>query len=548
MIAPNLAREAAMGDWYEKQTMGLLPERAAQRWGPREALAFQGERWSFADIHARVDAVAKGLLALGIVPGDKVALWMVNRPEWIDAMFAIMKIGAVLVPVNTRFRTEDMAYVLGQSDATAVVLGERSGPIDYLAMMRDVAPALGARPDPRFPFLRHVVVLADRAADDTGGWREMLESGRRVSDEALRERAGQVDPEQTAFIFFTSGTTGFPKGAMHSHRMIKNTWDHTDRMGITVNDVILMYLPLFHAFGFVEGPLASMIRGAREVLTETFDPDHCLDLIASERATIIHGFDTHYKELLDAQERKPRDVSSVRTGICGTGMSSSIPVARRARKTFGNLMTGFGMSEVGIGVTFSFLDSTEEQCVEANGYPGAGYEVRIVDPETGADQPVSVPGEILVRGFIVTRGYYKRPEETARAIDEDGWFHTGDMGLMRPDGHMRFLGRYKDMLKIGGENVDPMEVEAFLMHHPAIDVAAVVGLPDARLSEVAVAFVQLAPGGTLAEREVIEYCRGRVASFKIPRHVRFVDEFPMTSSGKIQKVKLRERARHEWPT
>ena len=176
-------------------------------------------------------------------------------------------------------------------------------------------------------------------------------------------------------------------------------------------------------------------------------------------------------------------------------MASSIPIARRARRTFGHLMSGFGMSEVGIGVTFSVLDSTEEQCVEANGYPGSGYEVRIVDPETGADQPVSVPGEILVRGYIVTPGYYKRPEETARAIDADGWFHTGDMGLHASDGHLRFLGRYKDMLKIGGENVDPMEVEAFLMAHPAVLAASVVGLPDARLSEVAVAFVQLVPGG-----------------------------------------------------
>src|SRR5262245_10228304 len=262
-----------MGDWYEGQTLGLLPQRAGGQWGAREALAFQGQRWSFAELSARVDAVAKGLLQLGLGPGDRVALWMVNRPEWIDAMFAIMKIGAVLVPVNTRFRTDDMAYILGQSDATAIILAERSGPIDYFAMIREVVPALGARADPRFPFLRHVVVLADRAADDTVGWRELLEEGRRVSDAALQERARQVDPEQIAFIFYTSGTTGFPKGAVHSHRMIKNTWDHTDRMGITVNDVILMYLPLFHAFGFVEGPLVSMIRGAREVLAETFEPD-----------------------------------------------------------------------------------------------------------------------------------------------------------------------------------------------------------------------------------------------------------------------------------
>ena len=536
-----------MGDWYAEQTIGSLPERAARQWGPREALAFQGRRWTFAEVDAQVDALAKGLMSLGIDPGDKVALWMVNRPEWIDAMFAVMKIGAVLVPVNTRFRTEDMAYVLAQSDAAAVLLADRSGPVDYLGMMREVSPALGARPDARFPCLRHVVVHSASAPDDAVAWDALLDRGASVSQERLRERAARVDPDDIAFMFYTSGTTGFPKGALHRHRMVRNAWDHGDRMGITPADAILMYLPLFHAFGFIEGPLMSMVRGARQVLTETFVGDECLDLIAGERATIIHGFDTHFKELLDAQDRRPRDVASVRTGICGTGMSSSIPIARRARRTFGNLMTGFGMSEVGIGVTFSFLDSTEEQCVEANGYPGSGYEVRVVDPDTGKDQPVSVPGEILVRGYIVTPGYYERPEETARAIDADGWFHTGDMGLMRPDGHMRFLGRYKDMLKIGGENVDPMEVEAFLTTHPAVQAASVVGLPDERLSEVAVAFVQLAAGATLSEEEVIAHCRGRVASFKIPRHVCFVEEFPMTSSGKVQKVKLRERARREWP-
>ncbi len=296
-----------------------------------------------------------------------------------------------------------------------------------------------------------------------------------------------------------------------------------DRMGVTGDDVILMYLPLFHAFGFICGALMSMIAGARQVLTETFDGNECVDLIASEKATMIHGFDTHYKELLDAQAKHPRDVSSVRTGLCGTGMASAIPIARRARHTFGNLMTGFGMSEIGIA-TLSALDSTEEQCVEANGFPLPGSEVRVVDPATGLDQPVSAPGEIFARSYMVTQGYYKKPEDTARALDQDGWFHTGDMGVMRPDGHLRFLGRYKDMLKIGGENVDPMEVEAFLMNHAAIKMAAVVGLPDARLSEIPVAFVQVESGCTLTEREVIEHCRGRLASFKMPRHVAFVDE------------------------
>src|SRR5262245_42066261 len=535
-----------MGDWQERQTIGLLPERAARLWGTREALAFNGQRSTFAEFHADVDAAAKGLIQLGIAPGDRVALWMVNRPEWLHAMFAITQIGAILVPVNTRFRTADMTYVLGQSDAVVVILTDRSGPVDYLEMIREVVPGLAARPDARFPVLRHVITLSDRVHADTIDWRRMLDDGRRVSDDRLRERARAVDPLHDAFVFYTSGTTGFPKGAVHDHRIVRNTSDMGDRMGVTVDDVILMYLPLFHAFGFICGALMSLITGARQVLTETFDPDACVDLIVSEKATMIHGFDTHFTDLLGAQEKNPRDVSSVRTGICGTGVASAIPVARRARRTFGRFMTGFGMSEIGI-TTLSDLDSTEEQCVESNGYPLPGCEVRIVDPATGRDQPISVPGEILARSYMVTPGYYKKPVETAQALDGDGWFHTGDMGVMRPDGHLRFMGRYKDMLKIGGENVDPMEVEGFLMSHPAIRMAAVVGVADTRLSEVAVAYVQLEPGATLTEREVIEHCRGRVASFKIPRHVAFVDEFPMTSTGKIQKVKLRERARTEWP-
>ena len=262
---------------------------------------------------------------------------------------------------------------------------------------------------------------------------------------------------------------------------------------------------------------------------------------------MLHGFDTHYKELAEAHAQKPREVSSVRTGICAAGMSSSTPIARRARALFGPLVSGYGMSEIGVGVAIGALDSTEEQSCEASGYPAPGYEFRIVDPGTGADQPPSAPGEILARGYTLMHGYYRKPDATAAAIDAEGWLHTGDMGILRPDGHLRFLGRYKDMLKIGGENVDPMEVEAFLMAHPAINLAAVVSYPDARLSEVGVAFVRGEPGHTLTETEVLAHCRGRIASFKIPRHVIFVDDFPMTGSGKIQKVKLRAQALDRLP-
>ena len=534
-------------DWFEKQTIGTLPAHAARRWGPREAICFKGRRITFAELAAGVDRVARGLIALGIRPGDKVALWMLNRPEWIEAAFAVIRIGAVLVPINTRLRTEDVAYILDQSDSTTLILAERSGPVDYLGMVRELVPLGVPSERTRLPKLRHVVLLSDERRAGTLAWEHLIADGAAIEEAALAARAAAVDPEDLAFFMYTSGTTGVPKGAMHAHRLVRNVTDRAFRLAITREDVIMMYLPLFHLFAFSEGMLTSMVTGARQVLTEGFDPAESLDLIERERATVLHGFDTHYKDLLEVQERHPRDVSSVRTGILAAGMQSSTAIARRARELLGRFVSGYGMSEIGVGVAIGALDSTPEQSCEASGYPAPGYEVRIVDPGTGREQPAGVPGEIFARGYSLMRGYYNRPEATAAAIDADGWLHTGDMGLLRADGHLRFMGRYKDMLKVGGENVDPMEVEAFLMAHPGITLAAVVGYPDARLSEVGVAFVRREPGRPLTVDEVLAHCRGRIARFKIPRHVIFVDEFPMTSSGKIQKAKLREEALRQLP-
>ncbi|PYN81130.1 MAG: AMP-binding protein [Candidatus Rokuibacteriota bacterium] len=533
-----------MGDWFSKQTLGSLPERAARRWGTREALYFKGRRWSFAELSARVDRLARGLIGLGVAPGDKVALWMVNRPEFIETMFAVLKIGAILVAVNTRLRTDDVAYILGQSDSSVLIIAERSGPVDYLGMVKELAPSLrhGQPNEARFPRLRRVISLGDAAGAETLPWTAVQEAGDTVDEALFGARAEAVDPDATAFFMYTSGTTGFPKGAMHDHAIVRNLIDRAFRMAITPADAIMMYLPLFHLFGFSDGVLMSMVTGARQVLTETFDPDESLALVEQERATVLHGFDIHFKELMEAHERFPRDVSSVRTGILASGMSSSVPIARKARKVLGRFLSGYGMSEFGVGAALSALDSTEEQCTEASGFPAPGYEIRVVDPQTGRDQPPGVPGEILVRSYMTMQGYYGKPEETALAIDGDGWVHSGDMGVIRADGHLRFMGRYKDMLKIGGENVDPMEVEAFLMSHAGIDLAAVVSFPDSRLSEVGVAFVKCHAGCSLTDVEVLSHCKGRIASFKIPRHVVFVDDFPMTSSGKIQKVKLREEA------
>lgn len=530
--------------WIEKLTFGDLIDRAAERWPEREALWFEGRRWTFAEQRDEVDRAAKALLAAGVGHGDHVCLWLGNRPEFVFLFFAIARIGAVLVPINTRFRTRDMAYVVTQSDATTLITADRAPGADYLAMVEELLPGLreqrGALAIAAAPALRRVIVLGD-APPGTDGWGALLDAGAGVADADLARRRAAVDPDATAYIMYTSGTTGFPKGVMQGHNVVRNVLDNANRLGITCADVILDYLPLFHAFAVYKALLMSPATGARHVLMASFDAGEALRLIEERRATMINGFDTHYKDLLEHPSRPSRDTSSLRTGVCAAGMRSTEPIARRAQALMPT-MTGYGMTEIGVGVTGSFLDTDEETRVTMSGWPLPGYEIKIVDPATGAPLPAGEVGEICVRGYQVMQGYYRQPEETAKTIDGDGWLHTGDSGLLREDGCMRFLGRYKDLLKVGGENVDPTEVESLLLADPRINHAAVVGVPDPRLSEVPVAFVIPEAGATLTEADVLALCRGQIAGFKCPRRVIFVDAFPMTGSGKIQKYLLREQA------
>ena len=558
--------------WDGRTPVGELPARAAARWGEREALVFGPVRQSFAEIARRVDEAAKGLIALGIAPGDKVCLWLNNSPEWIHLLFAIARIGAILVPANTRFRTGDIEYLLRQGECSTLITHDVSGPIDYLAMVRELAPesraAAGATPlrSERLPTLERIVAVSDREHRGVTSLPAVIEAGRPVSAAALSARAQQVSVDDTLFIMFTSGTTGFPKGVMRNHLLLRNQCDRMEYLASASSDVVLNYLPLFHIFGYVDGPLLSMMAGSRQVLTATFDPDECIGLVEAERATQMQGFDSHLKALMEAQERRPRDTSSLRIGFFPSGMASSIPIVRRAPEVFPTMrtLTAYGSTEGGANICTSFLDSNEEQRCETSGRPCDGFEIRIADPETGVEQPAGTPGEILVRSYNLMQGYYRRPEETAAAIDPEGWLHSGDLGYLREDGYLRFLGRCKDMLKVGGENVDPVEVEQLLLGHPAVREAAVVAHPDERLTEVAVAFVVAkdeagtdaggewgddpeATGGRVARREalardILDYGRGRVASFKLPRHVLFVAELPMTSSGKVRKAELRKLA------
>ena len=529
-------------------TLGELSNLAAREFGDRELMCFRDRRFTFAETQAEIDRLARALMGLGVRPGEKVSLWMTNRPEWVHVMIALAKIGAIMIPVNTRFRTSDLDYVVRQSDTSTIITMEQSGPVRYLDMVLELCPELNRQDRAgikcaAFPELKRVISFGDQHPSGVYSWEEMLSAAEGVPSEDLRRREAEVKPEDTVFIMYTSGTTGFPKGVMQAHNVVRNARITADKIKITRDDCTLMYLPLFHAFGYFEGPLMSYATGCRMVLTEAFDPAEVLELIERERATIIHGFDTHWQDLMDHPDFEKRDLTSVRTGLLAAGLPSTVRVAERAYKNWCKTVSGWGMTEVMPAATIGRYPDTLEHSTLTSGAPNDGYEMKIIDPETGETLPPGRHGEMCTRGFAVMQGYYKKPEETAKTIDADGWLHSGDMGVLNEDGYFRFLGRYKEMLKIGGENVDPVEVEAYFLNHPAINKAQVVGVPDRRLSEIAVAFLVAEPGHAPTEEELAAFAKGKMASFKIPHRFFFVDDYPMTSSGKVKKFELRKIAR-----
>ena len=537
-----------MAEWFEKRTLGNLLDVAVDQFASQEALCFENKRWSFSEIKSHVDKLARGLIGVGVKPGDKVCLWMTNCPEWIYTFFAVAKIGAILVPVNTRFRTSDMEYVLRQSDSSTLIAIDESGPVNYLTMIEELCPEIAlCQPSQlrlaKFPELKRIIVLGNNHPSGVLDWNDLGRN--KISVEYYDEIQSSVDPDDIVLLMYTSGTTGFPKGVMHCHNIQRTLVDAASRMGMTSRDVILMYLPLFHCFGLYEGPIMSLVSGARMVLTASFDPKLTLELIEKESATVLNGFDTHFFDITTHPDCDITDKSSLRVALLAAGMASSHPVATRTQTNLCPTITAWGMTEVGVGATRSFLDSSNEDRCLASGHPLPGYEFKIIEPDTGRTQEFGTMGELCVRGYSVMQGYYKKPQETSAVIDEEGWLHTGDVGVMRDDLRVRFMGRYKDMLKVGGENVDPMEVEAFILSLAAINKVQIIGIPHTRLSEVPCACVVLETGHSLELQVLADFCRGQMASFKIPHHLILMDEFPMTSSGKVQKFKLRELAEQQ---
>lgn len=528
---------------------GDLPGAAAALWPDAAAVTYEGRTLTFAQLSAEIDRAARALLARGIGKGDTVGLWVTNRTDFIIAFYAALRVGAVAAPMNTRYREHDLAYVVKMAEVKLLFVVERSGPVEYLEILKAVLPGFDGRRfegAPGFVHLKDVVVMADRPSDASVSWERFLADAERIPADAFEAAVAAVRADDPALIIFTSGTTGNPKGVLHDHSFLRNIRERHEGWPLRAGDTVLNYLPMFHLFSMAEMVFGALCMGVRQVVMDTWDPERVVAMIESERVAGIHGFETHYADIMRAQAKVRADLSSLRFGGFPAGMESSNAIALRAEKELCPVASGMGMSESGCYICVATLADNVEQRCTTSGRPMAGIECRIVDPLTGAERPAGVEGEILFRGYTVMKGYFRNSEATAQTIDAEGWLHTGDRGYLRPDGFLQFLGRYKEMLKVGGENVSPAALEQELSALvPSIEQVAVVGIPDERLAEVPVAYVVPRAGMTCTLADVQARCKGKIASFKIPRHVVVVDSLPMTASGKVQRVMLRDRATRE---
>jgi fatty-acyl-CoA synthase len=513
-------------------TIGENLDAAVRRFPDRPALIDvpAGRRWSYAELAADVDALALGLLAAGVTVGDRVGIWAPNCAEWVLTQYATAKIGAVLVNINPAYRTSELEFVLNQSGARLLVAAQRLKTSDYAAMITEVRPRCAA--------LEQVVLLG------TGDWDALLETGRRADRGALG--AIELSADDPINIQYTSGTTGFPKGATLSHHNILNNGYFVGELcHYTHEDKICIPVPFYHCFGMVMGNLAATSHGAAMVIpAPAFDPVATLETVQAERCTSLYGVPTMFIAELAVPDFGRFDLSSLRTGIMA-GSPCPVEVMKQVidRMGMSEVSICYGMTETSPVSTQTRVDDSIERRVATVGRVGPHIEVKVIDPATGRAVPRGTPGELCTRGYSVMLGYWRQPDKTAEVIDAARWMHTGDLAVMDDDGYLSITGRIKDMVIRGGENIYPREVEEFLYTHPDILDAQVIGVPDAKYGEELMAWVRMRPGATPLTADALrEFCLGKLAHYKIPRYVHITDEFPMTVTGKVRKVEMRERS------
>jgi fatty-acyl-CoA synthase len=533
-------------------TIGNVVDILAENFGDNIGLEYHDHdiKLNFRELRNKFDDVAKGLMALGIQKGEKVAIWANNLPEWVYTQYGSARMGAVLVTVNTSYRSKELEYLLQQSDTTTIILtGGVREPDEYIRVLNKVCPMIrdsqpGKIECEQLPFLKNVIYLGKEKIAGMYNWDEILEMGKNISAQELQSRLESLNPDDVINMQYTSGTTGFPKGVMLSHtNLIGNAMSMAACMKLTPDDAMCIPVPFFHCFGCVIGTLCCMVSGTTMAPVVSFTASNTLKTVEASRCNALLGVPTMFIAEFEEMDKNSYNTSSLRTGVMA-GSTCPVEVMKRVIKDMGaNEMTiVYGQTEASPGITQTRDHDSLEIKTTTVGKALPNVEVKIVDPINNRELPIGKQGELCTRGYHVMKGYYKMPEATAKAIDRDNWLHTGDLAVMDENGYCKITGRMKDMIIRGGENIYPREIEEFLYSFPKIKDVQVVGVPSEKYGEEVAAFIQLKTGFEATEREVKEFCEDRISYHKIPKYIFFVDDYPTTASGKIQKYKLRKLA------
>ena len=537
----------------EGLTVGGLLDLVTERRPQDDALVYvdRGLRYSYAEFNEEVERCARGLMALGLEKGDHVAVWGQNVPEWVTLQFATGKTGTVLVTINPAYKSEELRYVLEQSDAAALFLTEGVKGADFVEILQDAVPDLADAGDgdlsvEGLPYLKRVVLIGEEAPEAPSliGYKEFIEGADEVSEDELRERQDSLGADEVINMQYTSGTTGFPKGVQLTHaNIVKNAFYIGECMELGPEDRVCIPVPFFHCFGCVLGTLNTVTHEGTMVPVEQFDAEEVLKAVHEERCTALLGVPTMFIAELEHENYEEYDTSSLRTGIMA-GSPCPEEVMKQVVNDMGadEITIAYGQTESSPVITQTRTNDPIERRVSTVGRKLPDVEVRLVDVDTGEEVGPNEQGDLCTRGYHVMKGYYKMPDETEEVIDEEGWLHTGDLATMDEDGYVKITGRADDMIIRGGENIYPREIEEFLYTHPEISDVQVYGVPDEKYGERVAAAIIKKKDVSLTDEDVKEYCRENIAHYKVPEYVDFVEEYPMTASGKIQKYKLRKAA------